>query len=326
MNSELTNYYAPGVATYGLDGKAGERGSAGTSIYFSSYNLADNSIERNEAIGKINQNKILSKYVDQPNGRAYINGDLILDTTGTIYRLNIGNIITFVKIINLNNIINDNEYFKANDNRIYFDASTATGFDIVSGKTVPEDSTYPLRVLNTEENTNTSDYNLVSLQAKNGTDISKYLNIIYNKNDDAFYVNTNSKLALDASSIVINGNDAINSELTDYYKICPQKDPIGLIHKIYKEADIKVENKTFTAVLDKDAFADSMNVDVTPDFVKFQTFSNNMLVDEYYYKPSVSTNENGDKVYTVSYNDDIDSFKSLIYLVKGIEVCVYDKF
>jgi hypothetical protein len=51
-----------------------------------------------------------------------------------------------------------------------------------------------------------------------------------------------------------------------------------------------------------------------------------MLVDEYYYKPSVSTNENGDKVYTVSYSDDIDSFKSLIYLVKGIEVCVYDKF
>ena len=71
---QINNNYAPGIATYGIDGRTGIKGDNGTSVYFTSYNLeygSSNENEQNELLVKINQSKVLSKYVDKPNGRDY---------------------------------------------------------------------------------------------------------------------------------------------------------------------------------------------------------------------------------------------------------------
>ena len=37
--------YAPGIATYGIQGKDGEQGTPGTSLFFSEYSLPDEYLE-----------------------------------------------------------------------------------------------------------------------------------------------------------------------------------------------------------------------------------------------------------------------------------------
>ena len=87
--------YAPGIATYGINGKTGEQGANGNSIFYTSfdiYNNTGNSMEmfiqkiRNKMLPVHNSNIILD--------REYQKGDYFFDNNGNIYRLdNIDEII-----------------------------------------------------------------------------------------------------------------------------------------------------------------------------------------------------------------------------------------
>ena len=76
--------YAPGIATYGIQGKDGEQGTPGTSLFFSEYSLPG---EYPDFIKKITSRMLPVKNEQIQLKRKFVNGDQFVDPTGKVYLL-----------------------------------------------------------------------------------------------------------------------------------------------------------------------------------------------------------------------------------------------
>lgn len=76
--------YAPGIATYGIQGKDGEQGTPGTSLFFSEYPLPGEYID---FVRKITSRMLPVKNQQIQLKRKFVNGDQFVDPTGKVYLL-----------------------------------------------------------------------------------------------------------------------------------------------------------------------------------------------------------------------------------------------
>lgn len=76
--------YAPGIATYGIQGKDGEQGTPGTSLFFSEYSLPG---EYLDFVRKITSRMLPVKKQQIQLKRKFVNGDQFVDPTGKVYLL-----------------------------------------------------------------------------------------------------------------------------------------------------------------------------------------------------------------------------------------------
>ncbi len=76
--------YMPGVPSYGQEGSEGNTGDVGPSVYYTSYSLPSDIIECNL---KISQNKLLSNNINKDSYNEYMEGDLVIDSLGNIYKI-----------------------------------------------------------------------------------------------------------------------------------------------------------------------------------------------------------------------------------------------
>ena len=76
--------YAPGIATYGIQGKDGEQGTPGTSLFFSEYSLPG---EYPDFARKITSRMLPVKNEQIQLKRKFVNGDQFVDPTGKVYLL-----------------------------------------------------------------------------------------------------------------------------------------------------------------------------------------------------------------------------------------------
>ncbi len=103
--SELKeNYlYAPGIATYGIDGKTGPAGKDGSSVYYS--NIAFTNQNFSLIVSKIIKNEMLIYNSTEINSRGYQKNDIFITPSGEFWRLNRSR-IELVDILEYNNNIN----------------------------------------------------------------------------------------------------------------------------------------------------------------------------------------------------------------------------
>lgn len=238
----LNNQFAPGIATYGIDGKDGKVGPSGTSFYFTSYSLEDK-IQRENAIVKINRNMVLSEFVEADLGRQYAIGDLVLDSVGKIFKIVQKNGQFSLDYVTSVIGIDDNEYFKtSSNNRIFLDANF-NGLDVISGtdNNISDlgPSSYALRVTSLKEDSKTGKHNIIQILSKPVIGDEKTLNISYDKNYDSFMLETSSSICLSSDKIEVQASDTTSNSLGDYYKITPYNDPIGLVHMMFSKASWK---------------------------------------------------------------------------------------
>ena len=76
--------YAPGIATYGIQGKDGEQGTPGTSLFFSEYSLPG---EYLDFARKITSRMLPVKNEQIQLKRKFVNGDQFVDPDGKVYLL-----------------------------------------------------------------------------------------------------------------------------------------------------------------------------------------------------------------------------------------------
>lgn len=76
--------YAPGIATYGIQGKDGEQGTPGTSLFFSEYSLTG---EYLDFVRKITSRMLPVKNEQIQLKRKFVNGDQFVDPDGKVYLL-----------------------------------------------------------------------------------------------------------------------------------------------------------------------------------------------------------------------------------------------
>jgi len=316
----LNNQFAPGIATYGIDGKDGEAGPAGTSFYFTSYSL-ENESQRDDCIVKINRNMVLSEFADIVLDRKYVIGDLVLDAIGKIYKIVQKN--GQLSLDYVSNIIGSDSstMFKtSSNNRVYLDSSY-DGLDIIQGTennsyildTTSTDSI--LRVVSTKEDTKTGKFNILQLLAKPALDDSKYLNVSYDKASSSFVIESNSDIVIDSSLVEVKSdNSRSTTSLGDYYKITPYNDPIGLVHMMLSESSWEVSENILT-ISDIDiTHIESLGLSARFT-VKIQYSNGNVVMNDY----SCSTDDNLIGYISIPIEDsDISS----VSVIRGIEVFI----
>ena len=325
---QINNNYAPGIATDGIDGRTGIKGDNGTSVYFTSYNLeygSSNENEQNELLVKINQSKVLSKYVDKPNGRDYEVGDIIIDGGGYIYSLYKMNGSFALKYVSVIKNEDSSSFFKKVNDRGMINKE---GLDVVSGSVnvdlIP-DSDYPFRVVSVDRNSVDGNYNLLSLVAYSYmSDERKYLNIFYNKEDDSFHFETESNIVLDTSSLMVKGTDSKES-FSDYYKVEPYNDPIGLLHRVYSEARYSYNSSEGSLTIE--GFHNNFpNIEIVPDYIKVKILNSDYTTKtEKLYTLDHTNINNVDDYFKVDVGDtlkNVDKSKICISLIKGVEIYI----
>lgn len=98
------NYlYAPGIATYGIDGKTGPAGQDGASVYYS--NIAFTNQNFSLIVSKIIKNEMLIYNSTENNSRGYQKNDIFITPSGEFWRLNRTR-TELVDILEYNNNIN----------------------------------------------------------------------------------------------------------------------------------------------------------------------------------------------------------------------------
>ena len=234
LSQKIHNYnYAPGIATYGIDGKQGTDGADGNNIYYTDFDIKNNIID----IAK----QIITNYLPLKNStikinRSYKNGDYFFDNYGTIYKLI--DIDTLTKVSSESETyqkyfaivgkikLGDDNFVSYTGDRLVINSSTYNGFDIISSDSLSEkiNNDAALNIVSDSIDENNR-IQLLQLNAIDSNSLEDSTSLVYyDTTDNAFHLNSNVPVVIDAD-VKIN-NDSINTEYDNYSTILTSKSTI----------------------------------------------------------------------------------------------------
>ena len=207
--------YAPGIATYGIQGKDGEQGTPGTSLFFSEYSLSGEYID---FVRKITSRMLPVKNQQIQLKRKFVNGDQFVDPDGKVYLLmDINQLIRDInngtnqtwsneklKYIGKFNSTNNSDIFSDTNNSgtlrahkfiISDDSKTATGNGLLTVSHINKDTDNDINFINLESlYSGQHDMNLdIKFSKKyNGFMISSKYPVYLNANVYTKFNNTNN--------------------------------------------------------------------------------------------------------------------------------------
>lgn len=239
----LKNYkYAPGIATYGAEGKQGTTGINGKSCFFCTYNISVPE-ELTAVNKKIQNNELLSEYKSVTLIRPYQEKDIIVDYTGTVYKVSIldpssgllgidpeeDKIGEFVKDT-------DKDFFNlTEEGRLYNQKGNGVDFIKTNADdptTVMEDSDYVQRIYSDIPDTE-SRYNLLSYIVQTESD-KHNLNIFFNKNDQAFHIECSDKIVVDCPIFAVEPQE-VYEDIDGYSQVTGNETNISYLYNLYKK-------------------------------------------------------------------------------------------
>ena len=229
--------YAPGIATYGIQGKDGEQGTPGTSLFFSEYSLPGEYID---FVRKITSRMLPVKNEQIQLKRKFVNGDQFVDPNGKVYLLmDINQLIRDInngtdqswtneklKYIGKFNSTNNSDIFNSTNNSgtlrahkfiISDDSKTATGSGLLTVSHINKDTDNDINFINLESlYSGQHDMNLdIKFSKKyNGFMISSKYPVYLNANVYTKFNNTNN--TNNDYSPVYTTADNKSKSITDY--------------------------------------------------------------------------------------------------------------
>ena len=230
--------YAPGIATYGIQGKDGEQGTPGTSLFFSEYSLPG---EYLDFARKITSRMLPVKHKEIQLKRKYVNGDQFVDPSGQVYLLKdinqliidinngipikqlVGSILEYIGKFNYTNNsdifsdTNNSGTLRAHKFIISDDSKTATGSGLLTVSHINKDTDNDINFINLESlYSGQHDMNLdIKFSKKyNGFMISSKYPVYLNANVYTKFNNTNN--TNNDYSPVYTTADNKSKSITDY--------------------------------------------------------------------------------------------------------------
>ena len=226
--------YAPGIATYGIQGKDGEQGTPGTSLFFSEYSLSgepDNSSEYRGFASKITSRMLPVKHKEIQLKRKYVNGDQFVDPSGQVYLLKDINQL----IIDINNGTNLEqgilEYigkFNSIKNSDIFNDNSNSGIIrahkfIISDDNETTDVSSLLTVSHTNKDTD-NDINFINLESLYSGQHDMNLDIKFSKKYNGFMISSKYPIYLNANVYTkFNDSNNSNNEYSPVYTTADNK-------------------------------------------------------------------------------------------------------
>ena len=215
--------YAPGIATYGIQGKDGEQGTPGTSLFFSEFSFPGEYLD----FAKTITSRLLPLKNKQIQlNRKYVNGDQFVDPNGNIYLLNdINQLIIDSK--NNQVTLNDNDtklvhigkFNEETQNTIFSDTNTGT---LRANKFIISDSSIEtgagiLSVIKSVDNDN-NDINFINLESLYNGQHDMNLDIKYSKKYNGFMLSSKYPIYLNANVYTkFNTSATANNEYSPIY-------------------------------------------------------------------------------------------------------------
>ena len=239
ISQKFNNYnYAPGIATYGVDGKTGITGNDGNNIYFTDCDLINDNDNKNlnELAELLRGNYLPIKGSTMVIARSYKNDDLFFDQNGIIYKLkDIDSLLgssgkdvygKYFSIAGKISIADYDGYFNKEDNRLILNSSDFSGFDVITSPNLSTniDGNAVVNIIsnNIDENDNIE---LVKMQSIDNVDIEDgNLDVYYKTTDNAYYLDSNMPIVIN-SNVKINDN-ANNIDYDNYSSVLTSMDPI----------------------------------------------------------------------------------------------------
>lgn len=196
--------YAPGIPTYGIPGKTGDKGEPGTSMFFTDYNISTSGGFRNFA-GKITSRKLPMSLIEVVLDRNYVNGDLFVTRQGFVYQLKDidtlskkyanGDTLTYTDYLTLMSTFDvQNSIFDEQNNTL------KTSYLVVTDSSSPQNNTSTaLLTLNRKNNINGS-VSFLNLNALYGPLPNINLDISYDNTLNAFVFKSDYPIIFDANT------------------------------------------------------------------------------------------------------------------------------
>ena len=233
--------YAPGIATYGIQGKDGEQGTPGTSLFFSEYSLSgepDNSSEYREFASKITSRMLPVKNEQIQLKRKFVNGDQFVDPDGKVYLLmDINQLIRDIN--NGTNQTWSNEKLKyigkfnsTNNSDIFSDTNNsgtlrAHKFIISDDNETDDSETVQRNSLLTVSHTNKdtdNDINFINLESLYSGQHDMKLDIKFSKKYNGFMISSKYPIYLNANVYTkFNDSNNSNNEYSPVYTTADNK-------------------------------------------------------------------------------------------------------
>lgn len=299
--------YAPGIATYGIDGKTGEQGESGNSVFFSEYTITDKS-DFKQLVQKITSRKIPSKLQDIVLDRNYINGDSFICNDGKVYMLK-----------DVNQMIKDvdnGDYLKTDDSNYFtqigiIDPSLCEPFKTLQDKSVRIDKLNIVEdnnsinkdsdgLLNIIRNGNNviGDLDFISMQALCGSNPDVNLDIKYDTTNKAYVLSSKYPIIIDANLYVNQDNET--KQLSKYSPVLTTKnDAITTFIGTCKEISYELNSSIYSYTKDDSStlYYGAIHYITLSDNVEDLDESDNL---ERYYSDYINDGENENKVSLIS--------------------------
>ena len=259
ISQKFNNYnYAPGIATYGIDGKTGITGNDGNNIYFTDCDLINDYDNKNlnALVELLRGNYLPVKGSTTIITRPYKNDDLFFDQKGIIYKLkDIDSLLgsgakdvygRYFSIAGKISIADYDGYFNKENNRLILNSSDFSGFDVITSPNLSTniDSNAVVNIIsnNIDENDNIE---LVKMQSIDNVDVEDgNLDVYYKTTDNAYYLDSNMPIVIN-SNVKINDN-ANNIDYDNYSSVLTSIDPVTYFKHI-------CDNLRYNILYDADA-------------------------------------------------------------------------
>ena len=222
--------YAPGIATYGIQGKDGEQGTPGTSLFFSEYSLPG---EYLDFARKITSRMLPVKNEQIQLKRKFVNGDQFVDPDGKVYLLmDINQLIRDIN--NGTNQIWSNEKLKyigkfnsTNNSDIFSDTNNSGTLRahkfIISDDSKTATGNGLLTVSHTTKDTD-DDINFINLESLYSGQHDMNLDIKFSKKYNGFMISSKYPVYLNANVYTkFNNTNNTNNDYSPVYTTADNK-------------------------------------------------------------------------------------------------------
>lgn len=303
--------YAPGIATYGIQGKDGEQGTPGTSLFFSEYSLPD---EYLDFVRKITSRMLPVKNEQIQLKRKFVNGDQFVDPAGKVYLLmDINQLIRDInngtnqkqsneklKYIGKFNSTNNSDIFSDTNNSgtlrahkfiISDDNKTATGSGLLTVSHINKDTD--------------NDINFINLESLYSGQHDMNLDIKFSKKYNGFMISSKYPVYLNANVYTkFNNTNNTNNDYSPVYTTADNKSkPITDYIASVKDLSCKLDASIYSYTK-KDTSIIYYGVVYKISFV-----ADNNESDTNQWNDFVSTYDNGNTVIHFQNKDHSDFIK-----------------
>lgn len=248
------NTYAPGIATYGIQGKTGKTGEPGAGMFFTDYNI-DTDIFNGFA-QKITSRKLPLQHEEVILNRNYINGDTFVTKDGNIYMLmDISTLSTTyanggnISGIDVTSILQKIGEFNKQDTIFEDNTICSSTLIITDNPNDTENDTNSLLRLN-HMNNNTGAISFINLNALYSNSANINLDIQYDNTLRAFIFKSQYPIVLDANTFVKYDNQL--NQLADYSPVITKDNNITNFYGICSHVKYTLDTSIFNYTKPKD--------------------------------------------------------------------------